>query len=195
MVTASLDTTSLLPLATLLLGGFLGILSSLLLESRRQSNVVAAKIIESYLELRRQLCEEVSELASLRIRALPSPVELSQKRDSISRLYYRYYDFMPKRVLQEINCLYACLSDRDNRLYVIRKNELRLADEEDVRALIETIALVDNFKYYALIPLKSDDRDTRRAASINYQARRVLHVMNHDLTLAALLKWSKSLRK
>lgn len=187
--------TVLVPVLTLLLGGGVGFLSSLLLERRRQVNTVATKVIDVYLDLRRQLCEEVSELAGLRVNLLPSELELYAKRDAISRLYYRFYDFTPKRVLQELNCLYACLGDRENRLYVIRNNELRLADEDDTNALIEDISLIDNFRYYALVPLNSDDRDERRAASINYQARRVLHVINQDLAIRSLLKWSRSLRK
>jgi len=187
--------TVLLPLVTLLLGGAVGVLSGLLLENRKQANGIATKVIESYLELRKQLCEEISQLASLHIGTLPSADELSRKRDTISTLHYRYYDFMPKRVLQEINCLYACLGDRENRLWVIRDNELRLADEDEIVAMIDDISVVDNFKYYALIPLKSNDRDTRRAASINYQARHVLRVVNQDLTIRALVKWSRSLRK
>jgi hypothetical protein len=190
-----MNVTIVLPIVTLILGASLGVLSSLLLERRKQANEVATKVIESYLELRKQLCDELSELASLRIGALPDADELQKRRDLISRLYYRYYDLMPRRVLQEMNCLYACLGDRENRLYVIRNNELRLADDDEVHALVEDLSLVDNFKYYALVPLKRGDRDMRRAASINYQARRVLRVINEDLTIRALLKWSRSPRK
>src|SRR5258707_11454324 len=146
--------TIILPIATLLLGASLGALSSLVLESRRQANGVGTKVIESYLELRKQLCDELSELASLRIGTLPSVDELQEKRDLISRLYYRYYDLMPRRVLQEMNCLYACLGDRENRLFVIRNNELRIANKDEVHALVEDLSLVDNFKYYALLPLE-----------------------------------------
>ncbi|GAA1270041.1 hypothetical protein GCM10009634_11420 [Saccharothrix xinjiangensis] len=185
----------LVPVLTLVLGAGLGFLSSLLVERRRQANLVAAKVIDVYLRLRRELCEEVSSLAGLRLDALPTAAELHSKRKAISGLYYRFYDFTPKRVLQELNCLYACLGDRENRIYVIRDDELRLARDEDRAALIGEISLLDNFRYYALVPLKSGDRDTRRAASINYQARRVLHVVNQDMTIRALLKWSRSPRK
>jgi hypothetical protein len=61
--------------------------------------------------------------------------------------------------------------------------------------LIEDTSLLGNFRFYALVPLKSGDRDARRAASINYQARRVLHVINQDLTIRSLLQWSRSPRK
>ncbi|AZM57244.1 hypothetical protein DMA15_35695 [Streptomyces sp. WAC 01529] len=119
----------------------------------------------------------------------------TSKREAISSLYYRFYDFTPKRVLQELNCLYACLGDRENRLYVIRNDELRLAGEADTVALVEDTSLLGNFRFYALVPLRSGDRDARRAASINYQARRVLHVINQDLTIRSLLEWSRSPRK
>jgi hypothetical protein len=59
--------TILVPLVTLILGAGLGFLSSLLLERHRQANTVAAKVIDVYLELRKQLCEKVSELAGLRL--------------------------------------------------------------------------------------------------------------------------------
>ncbi|MEU9095642.1 hypothetical protein ACIOEW_40060 [Streptomyces sp. NPDC087901] len=187
--------TILVALLTLVLGAGLGFLSSLLLERHRQANMVAAKVIDVYLELRKQLCERVSELAGLQLDALPTEAELHAKREAISSLYYRFYDFTPKRVLQELNCLYACLGDRENRLYVIRNDELRLAREEDMAALIEDTSLLGNFRFYALVPLKGGNRDARRAASINYQARRVLHVINQDLTIRSLLEWSRSPRK
>ncbi|GAA2613084.1 hypothetical protein SMC26_14285 [Actinomadura fulvescens] len=184
-----------LPLATLALGAGLGFVSSIVLESRRQANGIATKIIEGYLELRKELCAEVATLASLRVGAAPAVEDLAAKQDAISHLYYRFYDFTPKRVLQELNCLYACLGDRENRIYVIRDDNLRLADEAETAALIQEISLLGNFKHYALLPLASSDPMIRRAASINYQARRVLHVINQDLNIRALHRWSRSPRK
>lgn len=188
-------TTFLLPAVALLVGAVLGLLSSLLLENRRQANSVAVKIIETYLEIRRDLCGQLSDLAALRTETVPSGDQLLLKRDAVANLLYRYYDFMPRRVLQEMNCLYACLGDKENRLYVVRDNELRLANDDEVIALITEISVLENSKYYALVPLESPDRNTRRAASIRYQARRMLNVLNQDLTIRSLLKWSRSLRK
>lgn len=186
---------ALLPLVALLFGAAFGLLSSLLLERRRQANGVAIKIVEVYLEVRRDLCGQLSDLAVLRADTVPDADELLLRQDAVANLLYRYYDFMPKRVLQEMNCLYACLGDKENRIYAIRNDELRLANEDEVATLVTEISLVGNSKYYALVPLRSANRDTRRAASIKYQARGVLKVVNQDLTIQSLLNWSRSLRK
>lgn len=194
-MTESVAVATVLPMSALLIGAMLGLFSSLLLENRRQANGVAAKIIETYLEIRRELCDQLSDLAALRTETVPSGEELLAKRDAVANLIYRYYDFMPKRVIQEMTCLYACLGDRENRIFVVRDNELRLANEREVMSMIADISLLENSKFYALVPLRSDDRATRRAASIRSQARRVLTVLNQDLTIRALLSWSRSLRK
>lgn len=192
---SGVTSTAVISSATLLLGATIGVFASLLLERTRLTNGVATKLVETYLELRRELCDEISELASLRIGRLPDVDGLLNKRDVISRLYFRYFDFLPAQVLQELNCLYACLGDRENRIYVVRNNELRLANEAEVAKLIEEISLFDNFKYYAYLPLLGADRDARRAASINYQARHVLRVVNSDLSTTLLLKTTKALSK
>jgi hypothetical protein len=185
----------LFPLATLVVGAAIGLISSLFLEKCRRMGDVSARLLDSYLELRKELCSELSDLANLRIGEPLAPEGLIDSRDRISRLYFQYYDFLPSRVLGELNCLYMCLTDRENRIFVARGDKLAPASDDEIRSLILEISPLVNFRRIAMYPLKSADLDIRRAASVNYHARYVLRILNEDMEVRSLLRWSRSLRK
>jgi hypothetical protein len=186
---------TLLTLVTLAFGALIGLLPGLLLERRKLSYEISSKIIDNYLEARGRLCDEISPFANLRIDSLPSDEDLAKKCEAISNLYSRHYDVLPHRVLQELICLHSCLKDRKNRLFAIRDDELRFAKEDEVDELVFGISFVSNFRHVGLAPLHSKDDDKRRAASINYQARRALLIINQDMSVRMLIKWSRSTRK
>lgn len=190
-----IDFLTLLPIITLMIGAILGALSNLLIESYRQTQNISEKIIEQHFKIRQEICDEICLLANLQIENMPDRDTLLFIRNNISKLFFKYYDFLPKPVLQELNCLYACLTDKNNRIFFIRNNEISILEEADLESFIKNISLVDNFKYFALISLRSDNVDLRRSASINYQARNVLVAINEHLNIRELLRWSKDLRK
>lgn len=189
------NTNLILPLITLFIGTMLGFLSSLLISYLQQKHNVAIRVLEQYLKIREGLCDKLSSLASTRTDNTLSYSSLSDLRDEISMLFYKYYDFLPSEVLKEMLCLHACLSDKQNKIYRCKNNSLLPIEDSEIEEFIEQIAMVENFKYYALIPLNSKDDNVRRATSIRYQARSVLVAMNKYFTLKELMTWAKHLPK
>lgn len=113
----------------------------------------------------------------------------------MSDLYFRYYDFLPREVLIEMNCLYACLSDSQNRIFRCKNNCLLPLEDSELEMFIDQISLVENFRYYAMVPLKSSNEVMRKAASVNYQARSVLRAINKYFTIKDLMSWARHLPK
>jgi hypothetical protein len=195
MSTQGGDLSLILPLITLVVGAVLGFLTSAWMERSRQRHDVVVKILEQYFKIREQICDEIGELAHLQIGSPLDDQSLITKRDTISKLFYKYYDFLPAEVLQEMNCLYACLTDKRNRIFRCKDNRLLPLQDSEIESFVESISLVDNFKYYALVPLNSSDANIRRGASVNYQARSVLRAINESFSLDSLMGWVKKLPK
>lgn len=190
----------ILPLLTLALGAFLGLLTSIYITHNQHRHDVTIKVVEKYFGARELLCDMLSNLASLQLTNNVDIASLPEYKKELSKLFYKYYDFLPVKVLREIVCLYACLSDRENRLFMFKEQKgkddlLLLMTDSDIEGFIKKISVIENFESYALIPLKSKDSNMRRTASINYQARSVLQTINGYFTIQNLLSWSKHLQK
>lgn len=195
MIDSSGGIASLLPIITLLLGGIIGFLSSFLTTYLQQRNNVTAKIVEQYFKVREDICGKLSELANLGIDSNVDEAYLLSIKSDMSKLYFKYYDFLPREVLIEMNCLYACLSDSQNRLFRCKNNCLLPLEDSELETFIEQISLVENFRYYAMVPLKSSSDIVRKSASVNYQARSVLRALNKYFTIKDLMSWAMHLPK
>lgn len=185
----------ILPLITLVAGTFFGLLTSLCIAYLQHKRDINLKIIEQYFEARGQLCDELSVLASLQIADDQKTPSLHEHIETLEKLFYKYYDFLPSEVLVAMLCLQECLRDDGNNLYKHEDNCLLLMEERDFKRFIEQISLVDNGKYAARIRLKSKDPYVRRTAAINYQARSVLAGINRYFTIQNLVVWNRYLRK
>jgi hypothetical protein len=195
MIELSNGIASLLPIVTLLLGGMIGFLSSFLTTYLQQRNNVTAKIVEQYFKVREDICEKLSELANLGVDSNIDDTYILSIKSDMSKLYFKYYDFLPREVLIELNCLYACLSDSQNRLFKCKNNCLLPLEDSELETFIEQISLVENFRYYAMVPLKSSSDIVRKSASVNYQARSVLRALNKYFTIKDLMSWARHLPK
>lgn len=175
----------------------MGLLASVCIAYLQHKQDITIKIIEQYFAAREQLCDQLSALANLQVTSSCKldTATLAEYQENISKLFYKYYDFLPPEVLKEMLCLHACLSDKENRLYKHENNCLILIEDKDIEGFIGQISLIDNFKYYAPIPLESKDPNIRRAASVNYQARSVLVSMNYHFTIQHLRSWNRYLQK
>lgn len=184
-----------LPIFTLIIGAFFGFISSLIISYLKQRYDISLKLIVKYFEIREELIDKLSVLASLENTKELNGLSFSKLKQEISIVYYKYYDFLPSEVLTEILCLYSCISDNKNQLYKSKDNCILPLTDSDLKDFIERISLIENFRYYALVRLKSNDDTVRIAAAISYQARSVLIAINKYFNLRDLMSWSRYLPK
>lgn len=187
----------ILPIITLVVGTFLGLLPSIYLAYFQHKQDITGKVLDQYFAAREQLCDQLSALANLLVtNSCQLDVKIvAEYQENVSKLFYKYYDLLPPEVLKEMLCLHTCLSDKENRLYKHENNFVLLIEDQDIEGFIEGISLIDNFKYYAAIPLRSKDSHIRRSASINYQARSVLVSINRHFTVQHFISWNRYLQK
>jgi hypothetical protein len=189
--------TQIISLATLVLGAILGYLVQIGQGAIEKKRGIINKLFEQFLEARKEICKILSKLASLKSTSMTDSAELDKFRDSVSCLYFEHYDLLPITVLNELQCLFLCLSDKTGNLYAIdSEGDLkRIEQEGDVEEFLMGVSQISNFKYVAFAQLSSHDAAIRRSASINYQARRVLTEINKHFTLNYFMSIYKSLRK
>jgi hypothetical protein len=186
---------AILPLLTLIVGLVVGFISNVILTYIRQKHDITIKIIEQYFKAREELCDQLSVLAALKSDQMLSENEISKVRQELLKLYYKYYDFMPIEVLHELNCLHACLGDKQHRLFKYYDNKVLLLKEPELSNFIERITFVDNLRYFAKIALNVEDESKRMSSSLNFQAKSVLRAINDTFTIKNLMSWVKFLPK
>lgn len=184
-----------LTIFSLIIGTVLGFISSLIISYFKQRYDISLKLIAKYFEIKEELTDKLSILASLENTNDLNGLSFIKIKQEISILYYKYYDFLPSEILTEILCLYSCLSDKKNKLYQSKDNCILPLTDSDLKEFIERISLIENFRYYALVRLKSNDDTVRIAAAISYQARSVLIAINKYFNIKDLMSWSRYLPK
>ena len=173
----------------------MGFFSQLFFKSLEMKQDVSDKVLDQFFKARSELCAELSKLAILQELKELDPTLTATSRNKISELYFTYYDFLPKETLEQLNCLFACLSDRENRIFVCEKGKILPIQPSKLNAFIESISLIENFKYSAPIHLQSKNENTRRITSIKCQARSVLKNLNEYFTMQNLIYWIKHVAK
>jgi hypothetical protein len=182
----------ILPLITLIVGAFLGYWANKI----QQQYKITLKILEKFLIAKEELCEKISDLASIRIGDSINDGEMLKKRNEINKLYYKYFDYYPKEVLIELGCLYACLSIKNYNLYSCKnKKILPVKDEKEICVMVDRVSLFSNIKYHNSQALLSKNETVRKSASILYQSRNVLLCINEYLTTKKMMGLVKHLRK
>jgi hypothetical protein len=189
------DTTIFIPLLTLILGTFLGLLSNFLLKNIEIVNSLRTKILSDYLTVRGELCKELSILAALRVTDSLGEQFFQEFRQKLVAQYYQFYDFLPAEVASEINCLFVCLSDKANRLFKISNSKITAINDAELGDFVANISITENTKYAALMNLRSKNTSIRRNASASYQARAVLQSVNRYFTTKHLISILKYLNK
>ena len=174
--------SALWPVILLFLGALLGIASSMFSARLQQRHQITKLLIERFFQVRDEISAIVSRYATLKTDSQEpdSPGKLSMIAGNLSLIYYRYYDFIPKEVLIELNCLFVCLKDKKHRLFIQEGNRIiPLPDEEQkLYDFIKRVSLVDNFTFFALQAIRSGEERLRHSVSINCQARAVLASIN-----------------
>jgi hypothetical protein len=185
---------SLIPVFSIILGTMLGLFTSILLSRQNQKQNITEKVLDQYLKAREDICLTLSELADLKPTDITG-TNIQVFKRQVSKIYHKYYDLLPSEALQEINCLYICLADKNNRLFGIKNKKLVVLNDEDIVSVLERVSLLENYKHAVYISLKSKDLKKRRAISINVQARSVLYTLNKYFTIKSFTTWTKHLSK
>lgn len=185
----------LLPLLSLIVGALFGLLSTLLASSIRQRHDVTLRLLDQYLQVREELVDAVSDLSNLNIREHFDIERRMKYRDSISKLYYKHYDFLPEVVLESLILLNVCLSNPNNGLYTIHKKSVIHMKDDQVISFIESCGLLNNTRFLAPLALKSKDPIIRDNQAIILHARHVLYTLNRFASIEDLLAMTKKFKK
>jgi hypothetical protein len=185
----------LLPLFSLVVGALLGLLSTVLASSIRQRHDVTLRLLDQYLQVRKEIVEAVSDLSNLDIRESFDIERRKEYRDSISKLYYKHYDFLPEAVLESLIILNVCLSNPNNGLYIIKEKAVVHMDDTEVIPFIESCGLFNNTKFLAPLALKSKNPTIRDNQAIILHARHVLYTLNKFASIEDLLSMTKKFKK
>jgi hypothetical protein len=186
----------ILPILSVAVGALLGLLSTILISSMRQRQDITLRLLDQYFQVRKEIVEVVTDLANLGIRQSLEPERRAEYRDSVSKLFYKHYDFLPEAVLQALTLLDVCLSSSEGKLYTLKgKAIVPMTDRDEIISLIKAISLYDNTRYFAPLALSSSDSKVRSNQAIALHARNVLYSLNRFTSIKALLAHTKRLKK
>lgn len=185
-----------LPILSVAVGGLLGLLSTILVSSIRQRQDITLRFIDQYFLVRKEIVDVVTDLANLGIHQSLEASRRAEYRISVSKLFYKHYDFLPHAVLQALTLLDVCLSSSEGKLYTLKdKAIVRMKDRAEIIAWIEKISFYDNTRYFAPLALSSKDADIRTNQAIALHARNVLYSLNRFTSIKDLLAHIKKLKK
>lgn len=172
-----------LPLVSLIAGAAFGLVSSLVISSRRQRYQITLRLVDQYLAVRREVVEAVSNLTHLSYDQELGDAEVSRFRDETAKLFYKHYDFLPRPVLEALLLLHVNLGSPGGNLFGIDGNCIRQLTGSEVTLFIEGCSVYRNARLMATLALKSRDARVRTNQSINLHARHVLYTLNRFASL------------
>ena len=190
-----IDAATLIPIASLVLGALLGILTSVVSSSVQQKNNVALKFIDTYLDVRRELVDAISPLTNIPLEREIDAAERTKKRDEVVSLFYRHFDFLPAPVLDAMVCLEACLDRPEIGLFELKDGMLLKMNPSRVPAFVDSCSLLLNSKLYVPIALNSENPVVRMNQSIRLHARHVLMVLNAYASIEDMTRMIDNLKK
>lgn len=184
-----------LPLATLILGTILGFLSTLYITTKRHRHEVALRIIDQYLEVRKELVETISNLTFIKGEEPLAEEERQELQKITASLFYKHYDFLPRPALDELVLLRVSLADYSGIIYGIKNNAVVTLSKSEVASFIDRCSLFTNAKLSAPIALQSKNATVRANEAIKLHARSVLSALNEYASIDDLLKVAERLKK
>ena len=188
----------LLPAIVAVLAAAIGALSAIFLQDRKRAHETTSKLLDKYLDVRDEVADMLSALTSLSIQPRYTAEALAESAQLTSRLYFKYYDFLPLEVLLELNCLYLSLTMKGDVAYVSTgESAIRPLDRKnlaEVSAFVRSVSLVSNIdplsKHLATQPAAMVS-----AIVINLQARRCIQSLNQHFTYRNVLIFGQRLQK
>lgn len=190
-----LEYIEIIPILSVIIVSILGIITNIIVIRYSQKQNILSKLVDRYFVIRDNITHILSDYVSLKTTNDYSVEQLNIYCNQVSKIYYEYYDFLPKEVLHELICLYANLSDTEHRLYTMKDHSLALLEKKDMDEFLQNITIIDNNKQFIYYNLFGNDAMKKKFTSINIQSRKVLSTMNQYFTLNNLLYLNKRLQK
>ena len=193
--------TFLLQLVCTILGcllGGCGLFGFLFFIQKRRAKLSEALFLE-YKAIAQELAIILDELLPLSLYPQYYSHEQCKEVDkALSKFFFKYYLVLPQEVLEEINCMHACLIDYKNNLYIVDKSKdipiLRpRKTEEEIISLLDDVALVKRERSLSEIYLEY--HKLPRYISLKCQARHVITILSKSWNMRDLHNWSKNLNK
>ncbi|MFY9619873.1 MAG: hypothetical protein WAQ99_08680 [Pyrinomonadaceae bacterium] len=184
-----------LPLLSVIVGTLFGLLSTLFISSIKQRQGITLRLLDQYFQVRQEIVDVVTDLANLRVR---QPLEDSRRqayRDSVSKLFYKHYDFLPEAVLEALTLLDVSLSSSEGTLYTLKGRMIVPMKESEINAFIDKCSVYDNTRLFAPLALSSKNPSVRTNQAISLHARNVLYTLNKFTSIKDLLALTKKLKK
>ena len=184
--------STMLPIATLILGTVLGILSSLIASLMKHRQSVTEKRIDNYLEARTELVEIISVLADVNIKGIFGDDDKDNYIQKVATLYFKNLDVFPYPVLNSLVTLHTCLKNRKGKLFQIINKTVVKIPEKEYSKFINQIAVFENTRFFAELVLKSKKVESRRNMAIKVHALNVLYNLNNYASPAGLIQIAKN---
>lgn len=185
----------LVPLLSAAIGALIGVLSNFLTSSLRQKQDITLRLLDQYLEVRREIVNTISELSDRDLSASLDDNYRKEHRDAIARLFYKHYDFLPKPVLDALILLHVCVERSEGALYCLREGTVVAMEESEVIDFIESAAAFENSKYVAALALSSSNIRIRANQAVTLHARHVLQSLNKYISIRDLVEMTENLKK
>ncbi|MBQ7489561.1 MAG: hypothetical protein IJT51_03475 [Bacteroidales bacterium] len=167
---------------------------------RKRKALFSETLFWEYKNIAQELANTLQDLLPLSLHPKNYTNEQCEKIDNeLAKFFFKYYLILPQAVLEEINCLHACLLDKGGRrLFMVDKKErfptLRpRKTEEEVDDLIDDVAIVKSEK--SLSEMYKKYQKLPRYICIKCQARHVITVLQRYWSIKDLHLWSLQLSK
>ena len=187
--------SSFLPIITLIIGSIGTLIVNTILSTSRERHEVTLKIIDEFLKMRKSINKTIGKISTLATSNLIDPSDknkVDKLRRSVSRLFYTYYDLMPRSSLDDLVCLFYSLGDPNGRIYAIKNDSIKaLRKNEDIVAAVKSISYYINEKIYDIMSIKINNNQVRYNGVISFHARKILFSFSRSLSMKNLIQWTR----
>ena len=173
----------------------MSVIASLITSSVRQRESLTIKLLECYLMARKDLAHIISELANLDVKKTYENEFFKNKSIELAELYFKYFDFLPDPVLNEMTLLKVCLERPQPLPYMLDSDTILSISKKELSNFINKSMLYGNSRKYAAMVMGSDNTEAKQVLCIVMHATRVLLCLNKYIKSNKLLKFLKNLKK
>lgn len=181
------------------LGTIIGGVVSFLFFRHKEEVRFNTKLYTEYQPLAQELATILQDFLVLSLHPGHYTKDVCQKIDNdLSKFFFKYYLVLPQSVLEEINCLHACLRSQGKYLYVIDKTK----DVPTVRECVDTNEVISFINDVTIVSIRKSWAELYRQyqklpdyLKLRFQARHVISKMQVVWQYKDMKAWQKEMRK